>query len=315
MLQTFPPSASGDLTKDCTWIDLVDPTKEEIASVRAQFGFEVPSRRAIEKIELSSRLSAHDNRLHMNAPLISGTDTDHWELAPVGFVLAPDVLLTVRFAALESFEAVHATLEKEGDGTPPEILLRLLEEIVDRTADHLEHASVKINDTSQAVFFDEPKRGRLNHDTAKLREVMRQIGRVSDRTSRVRYTFLSIGRMADFIMERCTPKLEDDVRERFEALRRDISSLDDFETSLSDRIQLLQDAATGFISIEQNEVVKILTVASVAGVPPVLVVGIYGMNFHDMPELSWRFGYPYALILCVLSIILPLLWFKWRDWI
>ncbi|MDB5725936.1 MAG: magnesium transporter, partial [Novosphingobium sp.] len=82
------------------------------------------------------------------------------------------------------------------------------------------------------------------------------------------------------------------------------------ETSLSGRVQLLQDAATGFISIAQNDVVKVLTVVSVVGVPPVLVVGIYGMNFKYMPELSWRLGYPYALALCVASIIVPLAWFK-----
>jgi magnesium transporter len=315
MLHTFPASADKSPRKDCKWIDLVDPTPEEIETIRERFGVDVPTKSVISKIERSSRLAAHGDRLEMNAPLISGVDTDRWEMAPVGFVLTPDVLLTVRFNDLESFKAVHAALEKEGDGDAAAIFTQLLEAIVDRTADHLEHASARINETTQAVFFDEPKGRRLNHDTAKLREVMRRIGQVSDRTSRVRYTFLSIGRIADFAIERCTPKLAEDVRERLEALRRDIESLDEFETSLSDRIQLLQDAATGFLSIEQNDVVKILTVASVVGVPPVLVVGIYGMNFHDMPELSWKFGYPYALILCLLSMLLPLLWFKWRDWI
>jgi magnesium transporter len=95
----------------------------------------------------------------------------------------------------------------------------------------------------------------------------------------------------------------------------DIASLDEFEVSLSGRIQLIQDAATGLISIEQNDVVKLLTVASVVGIPYVLIVGIYGMNFKNMPELGWSWGYPYALGLCVLSAVVPYLWFKWRDWI
>jgi magnesium transporter len=148
-----------------------------------------------------------------------------------------------------------------------------------------------------------------------LRDAMKKIGQVSDRTSRVRYTFLSIGRMAAFAIDRCRPKMEAGIRERLEAVRQDIASLDEFELSLSGRVQLLQDAATGFISIEQNEVVKVLTVVSVVGVPPVLVVGIYGMNFKYMPELSWTLGYPFALVLCLASIVLPLLWFKWRDWL
>ena len=148
-----------------------------------------------------------------------------------------------------------------------------------------------------------------------LRDAMRRIGQVSDRTSRVRYTFLSIGRVATFMLDRCTPRIEPDIRERLEAVRHDIASLDEFEASLSARVQLIQDAATGFISIAQNDVVKVLTVVSVVGVPPVLIVGVYGMNFKHMPELSWQYGYPYALALCAVSVIVPLLWFKWRDWI
>jgi len=105
------------------------------------------------------------------------------------------------------------------------------------------------------------------------------------------------------------------LRERLVSVRDDINSLDEFETSLANRIQFLLDAATGFISIAQNDVVKVLTVVSVAGVPPVLIVGVYGMNFHYMPELSWPWGYPFAMALVVLSTIIPVLWFKWRDWL
>jgi magnesium transporter len=316
MLNSFPAGTGKPSVNDGSrWIDLVDPTDDEIATVRDEFGVEVPTRPALEKIEASSRLNARGDKLTMSAPLISGTATDRWEVAPVGFVLTPSVFVTVRYAQLEAFDAVSEAVGSEDDVRPSEVFTRLLEEVVDRTADHLERASEAINATSQAVFFDQPKRRRLSHDTATLRDGMRKIGQVSDRTARVRYTFLSIGRMADFALERCSPKLADNVRERLEAVRRDIVSLDEFETSLSGRIQLLQDAAAGFISIEQNDVVKVLTVASVVGVPPVLVVGIYGMNFKNMPELSWRLGYPYALVLCVLSGLLPLLWFKWRDWI
>jgi magnesium transporter len=81
------------------------------------------------------------------------------------------------------------------------------------------------------------------------------------------------------------------------------------------RVQLLQDAASGIINIDQNEVMKVLTIASVVGIPPVLVVGVYGMNFKNMPELDWTWGYPYALALVVITSLLPLIWFKWKDWI
>lgn len=199
--------------------------------------------------------------------------------------------------------------------TPISILAILLEDIVDRAADHLEHASEIVAKASQSLFFEEVARLALSTETRKIREIMRDMGQASDRASRVRYTFLSIGRLVNFVLDRCTPKLDQGMQDRLEAIRHDITSLDEFETSLEGRIQLLQDAAGAFISIEQNDVVKVLTVASVVGIPPVLVVGIYGMNFHVMPELSWPLGYPLALGLCVLSGIVPYLWFKKRGWI
>ena len=127
--------------------------------------------------------------------------------------------------------------------------------------------------------------------------------------------FLSIGRMASFVADRCQDHLDDDLAVRLQSLIHDIASLDEFEMSLSSRTQFLQDAANSLISIEQNDVVKVLTVASVAGIPPVLVVGIYGMNFHNMPELSWAWGYPMALGLCLVTTLIPYLWFKWRKWL
>ncbi|TPG42543.1 magnesium transporter [Sphingomonas koreensis] len=316
MLRSLPTRPDGeDLPADCRWVDLIDPTEDEVTLMRERFGVDVPTVADLEKIETSSRLRARDKTLYMSAPLISGTDTDRWKLAPVGFILTPVICITVRFVALDPFDAVAKDLGENANVAPAEVLTRLLEEVVDRAADHLERASAVVNDTSQSVFFDGPKRRQLSKDTASLRDAMRTVGQVSDRTSRVRYTFLSIGRMATFVIDRCTPKIDPDIRERLEGVGHDIASLDEFEASLSGRIQLLQDAATGFISIEQNDVVKVLTVVSVVGVPPVLVVGIYGMNFRYMPELTWRLGYPYALALCLASIILPLLWFKWRDWI
>lgn len=316
MLRAFPAD-SGDVGEisSAKWIDLLDPTESELTAVLGRFEIRVPTRLELEEIEASSRLNVRNKVLTMSAPLLSGTATDHWKMAPVGFVLSPQVLVTIRFAELESFEAVSTELSPSENLVPSAIFTRLLEEVVDRAADHLERASEAISETSQTIFFDEPKGQRLRHDTLMLRRVMRKIGQVSDRIARVRYAFLSIGRMADFVLDRCSPRVDDNIRERLDAVRRDIASLDEFETSVSNRIQLLQDSTVGFISIEQNDVVKVLTVASVVGIPPVLVVGIYGMNFRNMPELGWHFGYPYALALCLLSMIVPLIWFKWRDWL
>ena len=77
----------------------------------------------------------------------------------------------------------------------------------------------------------------------------------------------------------------------------------------------LMGAIQGFINIEQNRIIKIFSVAAVVFLPPTLVASIYGMNFHFMPELSWRFGYPLAIMLVILSGFSPYWYFKRRGWL
>lgn len=312
MIKSIP---SHETARPGVWIDLVSPTQAEIAQVEREFGIAVPSLMALREIETTSRLRADGEKLYMSAPMIAASESDEWQVAPTGFILLPETLITVRYANLANFDAVASELEGASDLAPGLVFARLLEETVDRAADHLEHAAEIVNSVSQRIFSDDARRSGLNRETRALRKTILTIGRASDRSARVRYMFLSVGRMVSFVMDRCVPKLAADLVDRLQAIGHDIASLDEFEASMSGRIQLLQDAATGLISIEQNDVVKILTVASVVGVPPVLVVGIYGMNFHNMPELGWHFGYPFALLLCLLSALVPYLWFKWRGWI
>ena len=314
MLQSYPNDSHASIEAS-RWIDLINPTDAEMEAVRREFGVQVPTRDEIEEIESSSRLHLDGKTLYMTAPLIAGTNTDQWRAAPAAFILSSQLCVTVRFSQLDAFDAVMRELRGDTDTSSADILIRLLEEVVDRAADQLERAAASVSKASHAVFFEAHGGRGLSKDTAVLRDVMRQIGQAGDRAAQIRYMFLSIGRMAAYIIDRSEPMLEGAIRERLEAIRHDILSLDEFEVSLSNRIQLVLDAATGFINIEQNDVVKVLTVASVVGVPPVFVVGVYGMNFRHMPELGWAFGYPIALALCVASAVIPWLFFKRRGWL
>jgi magnesium transporter len=315
-LQSFPRSEGrhDPLGEGCRWVDLVNPSPQEVALVQDRFHIEVPSREKLEEIEATSRLRVDGETLYLSTPMIVGGATERGRITPTGFILRPNLCVTIRFAELHAFDVVIAEQATTSELTAIGVFTRLLEEVVDRAADRLEHASAVVAEASGAVFFDDQRR-ELSQNTALLRDVMRTIGRASDRASRVRYVFLSMDRLVAFALDRCQPDQFGSASERLKALRHDIASLDEFELSLSSRIQLLQDAAAGLIGIGQNEVVKVLTVASVVGVPPVLVVGVYGMNFKFMPELSWHYGYPLALLLCILSALLPLLWFKWRGWL
>jgi magnesium transporter len=143
---------------------------------------------------------------------------------------------------------------------------------------------------------------------------MIRTGQISERMSRIHYTLVCLDRMAKFTVDRAGEWIAQDMANRLRTVSSDIVSLVQFVEGLISRVQLLQDAASGIINIDQNDVMKVLTIASVVGIPPVVVVGIYGMNFKHMPELDWTWGYPYALALVVITALLPLIWFKLKDW-
>lgn len=297
------------------WIDLCDPDDEERREIGARFGIEVPDLTALREIESSSRLRAQGKALTMTAPLLTRVDNDRWQFAPTGFILLPEVLITIHYAPLQAFEAVADAFEGEAHPSSQAVMIRLLEEVVDRAADLLEIVSELAASVSRTMFYTNIHDRGLDCETGILRRSIIKLGRASDHASRVRYMFLSVGRIATFVTDRCEPGLDEKMLTRYQSVIHDIASLDEFEISLSGRIQFLLDAATSLIGISQNDVVKVLTVASVVGIPPVLVVGVYGMNFHFMPELSWPWGYPFALGLCLLSAVIPYLWFKWRKWV
>ncbi|MFC6051165.1 CorA family divalent cation transporter, partial [Methylobacterium hispanicum] len=147
-----------------------------------------------------------------------------------------------------------------------------------------------------------------------LRRILRGIGRRGKALGKIRSSLLGLERVVPYVAGACEDLLRQEEDARFETLRRDIESLDEFETRLSENVQFLLDAALGLIQIEQNNVFRVLTVVSVVGVPPTLIASMYGMNFKHMPELDWAYGYPYALGLILLSALVPILYFRIRGW-
>jgi magnesium transporter len=314
MLGAYPTKSAGTTISHATWIDLIDPTDAERAAFESAFGLRVPTKEGLAEIESTSRLRIENDALYMTAPLIFAADNEPWHLAPTGFVLSKNVLMTVRFSKSIAFDTVARELGPAEKFKPALAYVRLLEEIVDRMADLLESSVLDLDDASHVIFRQENAR-RLSHETAMLRRLMIRTGRTSERMSRIHYTLVSLDRMTKFTVERCREWIAQDATTRLQTVSSDIASLIQFAEGLVNRVQLLQDAATGIISIDQNEVVKVLTITSVVGIPPVLIAGIYGMNFKNMPELNWAWGYPFALALIVITAALPLIWFKWKDWI
>jgi len=312
MLHAFPDTPDNSLTGAC-WIDIVDPIPAEIAAFEKTFGLRVPAKEEVSEIETTSRLRVEHGALYMSAPLILATGDEPWIVAPTGFVLSKTALLTVRFVQSAIFDSVRKELNV-GPLAPTVIYVCVLEELVDHVADLLEASSQALDDASHLIFRRENLR-RLSRESSLLRQLLVRTGRTSERMAHITYTLVCLDRMAKFTIERGREWLEPEQISRLQSVSADIASLEQYAEGLVNRIQLLQDAATGIINVAQNEVMKILTIASVAGIPPVLVAGIYGMNFKNMPELNWAWGYPFALMLIVLTTLVPLIWFKWKDWI
>jgi magnesium transporter len=317
MLTSYPRRwRLGSRAAPGVWVDLLDPTREEKSAVEESFGLAIPTREELSEIETTSRLRKEPEALYMSAPLISIAEDGLWSPAPTGFVLSKHFLITVHFDELALFENIAQKIAALDKIEPVEVFTRILEEVVDRAADHLEVSAERLDKASKAIFRDETTPGSgLPYDARLLRTAMTQIGRVSERISNVQYMLTWIDRICNFTADHGREWIAPEIISRLQAVRADITSLTLFDESLLSRVQLLQDAATAIINIGQNEVMKVLTVVSVAGVPPVLIAGIYGMNFKNMPELNWPWGYGFALALIVISTIIPLLWFKLKQWI
>lgn len=308
------PSSSATLS-EALWIDLLDPTGDERAQVERATNRRLPTKAAIEEIESSSRVFVEDGAFYLSTPVLEGGDRVKAKLTTVGFVLSPERLVTLRFARVQAFEDVAASYASIAEPSATDAFLRLLEKIVDHAADALEHASAELETISHSAFHEERPRGHHHARTSEaLRKVLRALGRTEGRISHIRDTLLGIGRIAAFVHETGCPGHVADAPARLNAIHADLGSLNDYQMHLESKVQFLLDATLGFISIQQNDIVKTLTIVSVVGVPPVLIAGIYGMNFKVLPELTWPLGYPFALVLIVVSVLLPLAWFRLRGW-
>ena len=292
------------------------PTTEEVAQVGANYGIDVPSRAALQEIESSSRLRIDGDVIHVSMPLATSDDETGLRPMPLGFLLSARVLVTVRFSAIRAFDDAQSGIlaKPPADGSAG-VFATLIDGMVDFGADALEEMSAELAAISKAVFGDHPQDSATTPTPKRaLRESLSSIGKVGNRLSRTRESLLGLQRIVSFVSERAVSWLQPEAQARLRAAREDLASLIDFEAHLSGKTQFLLDAILGFISTEQNDIFKILTMASVVGIPPTLIASMYGMNFRGMPELSWRWGYPYGLCLIALSIVVPIVWFKRRHW-
>ncbi|PWK63886.1 magnesium/cobalt transporter CorA [Aminobacter sp. AP02] len=298
------------------WADLFNPTREEEAMIEQWLGVGVPTREEMEEIEISSRLYVEDGAYFMTATLPSQADSDDPVMSPVTFVLRRNLLVTIRYHEPRAFTTFPMRAEKASTGctTAETILIGLLEAIVDRLADILERASRGVEAISKDIF--NPTATKASKRDRDFQRLLKDIGRKETLTSDIRDALTSLQRLSGFLANAVGQgKNGKDAKAHVKTLSRDVLSLTDHANFLSQKITFLLDATLGMINIEQNGIIKIVSVAAVVFLPPTLVASIYGMNFELMPELKWLFGYPFALGMMVVSAILPYWFFRRRGWL
>jgi magnesium transporter len=311
MRADFPRPGSASV-----WVDLLDPTGDELEGVQRDLGIALPSRSQLEEIESSSRLQARNGILYLSMPITVQRPGGPMTPTPIGFVLSAKHLVTIRYAELASFTATRKAIAEDGANcTSATAFAALFEHLIDFGADALEQISAQMNAVSQQIFpASAPAHRNIPRAHASLRETLVIVGHAGERVSHIRETLLALQRFIPFIGDKCAPWIGSNIQARLKTAAADIQSLVDFESHLSSKIQFLLDAVLGFINTEQNDIFKVLTIVSVVGIPPTLIASMYGMNFHNMPEYSWSFGYQWGLALIFISAALPALWFKWRRW-
>jgi magnesium transporter len=319
MISYFPgvsSGAHGQAPAKAFWVDLIQPTAQESARIESEFNVRIPSADQLKEIESSSRLRTDGIVMYLSMPLIAHGDQADAAPGFIGFVLTADVLVTVRYAELHTFDEVRARLQQDPKQSGSTITFTLLlEAMVDFAADLLELIGGKLGATSRQVFRAHDQQPRqIKRATRMLREMLTVVGDAGERLSQIRESLLGLQRIIVFTSDTACEWLRPEIQTRLKTVRRDVSSLTDYETHLSGKVQFLLDAILGFINTEQNEIFKVLTIVSVVGIPPTLIASMYGMNFHNMPELSWHWGYQYGLALIAVSTVTPILWFKWRGW-
>lgn len=309
-------AGGADLPDNIIWIDLLDPTPDEQKLVETRAKLRVPSKEALSEIEASSRLIIQHGVLYLSTPLVAKGEAESTEISPAGFVLTRNLLVTVRFKQLAPFDSVAERVRAdEMFDCSAGIFTAILEAIVDRGADALEHLAATTDKVSKSIFHAGSTGAKhATRSTARLHRILTDLGINSNHLAQARDSLLGVGRLAAFVSEVAHDWMPEPFGVRLHAISKDVASLADYETHLSDKVQFLLDATLGYISIEQNDLFKVLTIVSVIGVPPTLLAGIWGMNFKNMPELNWAWGYPLAWLAIILSAILPLIWFKKRGW-
>ena len=314
MSHSPPADAAGAL-----WLDLITPTREEVHFAEHLLGISIPTQEEAQEIEVSARLYHEDGAEFMTMTGVSQLESEAPMTTPISFILKGETLATIRYAQPKPF-FTYATRAQKTGAVPcinsEQVMLGLVEALIERMAEALEKTGRNLERLSRQVFRYKPPGGTASK-SRDFQAIIEEIGARGDLLAMVRESLVSLNRLLAY--HNATGKAADgpskDAVAWVKDMLQDVVALSDHATYLSNKTNFLLDATLGLINLEQNQIIKIFSIAAVCLMPPTLIASSYGMNFRHMPELEWLFGYPYALALMLITAIIPFVWFKRKGWL
>ncbi|MCT7447044.1 magnesium/cobalt transporter CorA [Aliarcobacter skirrowii] len=289
--------------KSVIWIDMFSPTLQEVKAVENIFTIEFPTKQESEEIELSSRYWEEANRIEINSYFLINDKKDPVN-ETVSFILQDDLLISVRYKKLASFDAsIKKLLASPREyRTGYSIFSQIIDIRIDTDADIIEELNRDIAAIRKQAF----------NDDVENEDLLEQMSAFENLNMKIRENLTDKQRILNSLLK--SQKITEDKSE-LPIMLKDIRSLIDHTNFNFERIDYLQNIFIGLLSVEQNKVIKIFTIVNVIFLPPTLIASIYGMNFEIMPELNWEYGYLFSIGVMVLAAVTPLIIFKKKGWI
>lgn len=306
-----------ELPANMVWIDMHAPSVDEKKYIEKCFNIDVLTSEEISRIEVISPFYKSKEAYYMTMTTISRNENEHFDGTPFTSVMTNNCLITLHYSEMAVIETFLNLTRHEIDIYKiPSVLLSALTEIfINDVGEILEKTGNEMDALIQKVF-DTRKDPDKTLNSNNYNDIIAKVGNTGNTISRCRESLMSINRLIIYFtqIEREKTPHKDHVL-RLKHMSREISSLTEYANFLSQRISFLLDATLGLLSVEQNIIVKVFTIASAVLMPPTLIASIYGMNFKHMPETSWDYGYPIALFLMLISAVIPFLYFKKKGWL
>ena len=296
------------------WIDLLEPTVDEEKLVEASLGVEVPTREEMKEIETSNRLYEDNGALYMTMTVAAQLDTDRPVSTAVTFILAGNRLVTNRYLDTKPFQQfmTYAGKHPAACQNSVAVLAGLMEAFVERIADVLERVGADLDNLSSNIFA---RNGGGTPTSRDLRALIERIGFNGELDSKGRESLVSLGRLLMFVQQSMSG-ISAEQRDRFQSISRDVVSLSDHASFLGSKVSFLLEATLGLINVEQNNIIKIFSVAAVLFLPPTLIASIYGMNFPLLPQLPGEYSnFLFSIGLMVGSMGITYALFKRKGWL